>query len=140
MSRNPNPYRVDAQTSNSIDRKREQERRHMLHAAFKNSDELAARLVQRLLDKHIIETNSESSIREVFVKILRGLQDLDEHEFNFKIAPVRGLIPNANLISLYLAQYIIEDLINHRDIEDIFGDESEIYQVVDSIMNSLLLQ
>lgn len=132
-----NPYRMDARTTNSIDRKREQERRHMLQTAFKNSDELAAKLVQRLLDKHIIETQSDASIREVLVKLLRHLQDLDEHEFNFKIAPLRSLIPNANMVSLYLTQYIIEDLIDHRDIEDVFGDENEIYQVVDSIMSAV---
>lgn len=132
-----NPYRMDARTTNSIDRKREQERRYMLQNAFKNSDELAAKLVQRLLDKHVIETTSESSIREVFVKLLRRLQDLEEHDFNFKIAPLRSLIPNANIISLYLTQYIIEDLIDHRDIEDVFGDENEIYQVVDSVLATI---
>lgn len=132
-----NPYRMDARTTNSIDRKREQERRYMLQNAFKNSDELAAKLVQRLLDKHVIETTSESSIREVFVKLLRRLQDLEEHDFNFKIAPLRSLIPNANIISLYLTQYIIEDLIDHRDIEDVFGDENEIYQVVDSVLAAI---
>lgn len=132
-----NPYRMDARTTNSIDRKREQERRQMLQTAFKNSDELAAKLVQRLLDNHIIETQSDASIREVLVKLLRHLQDLDEHEFNFKIAPLRSLIPNANMVSLYLTQYIIEDLIDHRDIEDVFGDENEIYQVVDSIMSAV---
>jgi len=135
-----NPYRIDAQTTNSIDRKREQERRHMLQAAFKNSEELASRLVQRLLDKHIIETNSESAIREVFDKLLRRLGEIDEHDFNFKIAPIRSLVPNANILSLYLTQYIIEDLIDHRDIEDIFGDENEIYLAVDSIMSALRQQ
>ena len=39
-----NPYRADAKAGDSIDRKREQERRQMLHAAFKNSEELATRL------------------------------------------------------------------------------------------------
>jgi hypothetical protein len=132
-----NPYRIDAQTSNSIDRKREQERRHMLQAAFKNNEELASRLVQRLLDKHIIETTSENAIRETFEKLLRRLAEIDEHDFNFKIAPIRSLVPNANILSLYLTQYIIEDLIDHRDIEDVFGDENEIYHVVDSIMSSI---
>ena len=49
-----NPYRQDAKTGNSIDRKREKERRQMLHTANKNSEELATRLVQRLMDKKII--------------------------------------------------------------------------------------
>jgi hypothetical protein len=136
-SHSHNPYRADAAASNSIDRKREQERRFMLQSAFRNSDELAAKLVQRLLDKHIIETNSVDSIREALSHQLKDVSELDEHEFNFKIAPIRQLVPNPNILSLYLTQYIIEDLINHRDIEDIFGEESDVYMAVDSVLGSL---
>jgi hypothetical protein len=132
-----NPYRADAAASNSIDRKREQERRYMLQSAFRNSEELATKLVQRLLDKHIIEITSVDGIREAIGDQLQKVSDLEEHDFNFKIAPVRQLVPNPNILSLYMTQYIIEDLIDHRDIEDIFGDEGEIYQVVDSILGSL---
>lgn len=130
-----NPYRADAKAGDSIDRKREQERRQMLHAAFKNSEELATRLVQRLLDKHIIETTSEQAIREVIGKQLKKISDLEEHELNFKVAPIRQLVSSPNFVSLYITQYIIEDLIDHRDIEDIFGEEGDIYSVVDSVLN-----
>ncbi|MDF1577734.1 MAG: hypothetical protein RQ753_10220 [Desulfurivibrionaceae bacterium] len=136
-SHSHNPYRADAAASNSIDRKREQERRFMLSAAFKNSEELAAKLVQRLLDKHIIETTSFDAIREALSGQLKHISELEEHEFNFKIAPIRQLVPNANILSLYMTQYIIEDLIEHRDIEDIFGDENDIYLAVDSVLGSL---
>ncbi len=132
-----NPYRADAKASNSIDRKREKERHFMLQAAFKNSEELSTRLVQRLLDKHILETTSENAIREAFSKQLKKLSDMEEHDINFKIAPIRQLVPNANFISLYLTQYIIEDLIDHRDIEDIFGEEGDIYMAVDSVLGAL---
>lgn len=132
-----NPYRADAKATNSIDRKREQERRYMLQAAFKNSEELATRLVQRLLDKHIIETTSVDAIRETISKQLKKLSEMEEHDINFKIAPIRQLVPNANFISLYMTQYIIEDLIDHRDIEDIFGEEGDIYMAVDSVFSAL---
>ena len=132
-----NPYRADAKASNSIDRKRERERHFMLQGAFKNSEELATSLVQRLLDKHILETTSENAIREAFSKQLKKLSDMEEHDINFKIAPIRQLVPNANFISLYLTQYIIEDLIEHRDIEDIFGEEGDIYMAVDSVLGAL---
>jgi len=136
-SYSPNPYRADAKASDSIDRKREQERRYMLQAAFKNSEELATRLVQRLLDKHIIETTSVDAIREALSKQLKKLSEMEEHDINFKIAPIRQLVPNANFVSLYMTQYIIEDLIDPRDIEDIFGEEGDIYLVIDSILGSL---
>ncbi|MCK4839044.1 MAG: hypothetical protein KAS94_09565 [Desulfobulbaceae bacterium] len=132
-----NPYRADAAASNSIDRKREQERRYMLQSAFRNSEELASSLVQRLLDNHIIETNSVDGIRETLSDQLQKVSEIDEHDFNFKIAPIRQLVPNPNFLSLYITQYIIEDLINHRDIEDIFGEEADIYQAVDSVLGSL---
>ncbi len=132
-----NPYRADAAASNSIDRKREQERRFMMQSAFRNSEELASSLVQRLLDNHIIETNSVDSIRETLSEQLQKVSEIEEHDFNFKIAPIRQLVPNPNFLSLYITQYIIEDLINHRDIEDIFGEEADIYQAVDSVLGSL---
>ena len=69
--------------------------------------------------------------------LFQRFPDMEEHDINFKIAPVRQLVPNPNFISLYITQYIIEDLIDHKNIEDIFGEEADIYQVVDSILCAL---
>lgn len=135
-----NPYSNDQKTSNAIDRKREKERYHMMQQAFKNADELSTRLVQRLLDTKIIETTAENTIREVFSKILRRMPEMEEFDINFKIAPVRSLVPNPNVISLYLTVYITEDLVNHPKIQDIFGDDLEIYQAVDSVLKALQTQ
>ena len=109
----------------------------MLQTAFKNSADLSTHLVQRLIDKHVIETDSVDAIREVLEGQLKHISDLEEHEFNFKIAPVRHLLPDPNIISLFITQYIIEDLIDNRHIEDVFGDEADIYAVVDSVLGSL---
>lgn len=132
-----NPYGADDRASRAIDRKREKEREQMLSSTFKNAEELSLKLVQRLLDKHIIETTSDSAIRELFTNILRKLPDMEDFEIQFKIAPLRTLVNDPNFISLYLTQYIIEDLINHNKIQDIFGDDLEIYQAVDSIFSTL---
>ena len=132
-----NPYGAGDRAVRSIDRKREKERHFMLSATYKYADELAMKLVQRLLDKHIIETSSDSAIREVFAAIFQKLQDMEEFDIQFKIAPVRQLVPDANFISLYLLQYIVEDLINHPKINDIFGDDLDVYQAVDSVMNQI---
>jgi hypothetical protein len=55
----------------------------------------------------------------------------------YKVAPVRNLTPDPNVISLYLTQYIIEDLIDHDNIQDVFGDDLEIYRAVDSILSRI---
>ena len=132
-----NPYRAGNKAVRAIDRKREQERKIMLSSAYKFADELAQKLVQRLMDQHIIETTSDSAIREVFANLLKNLQDMEEFELQYKIAPLRQLAANPNFISLYLTQYIIEDLVNHSKIEDVFGDDVDIYKAVDSILNKI---
>jgi hypothetical protein len=137
MAHQSNPYGTDARASSAIDRKREKERRFMLQQAFKNAELLSTKLVQRLLDAKIIETTSDSAIRDVFENLLKKLSDIEDFDIQFKIAPVRQLVADPNFISLYLTQYIIEDLIDHPKIQDVFGDDQEIYGVVDSVLKVL---
>lgn len=124
-------------TIRALDRKREQERMYMLSMAFKNSEELATKLVQRLLDRKIIETTSDQALREVFSELLRKLSNLEEFDIQFKIAPIRGITTDPNFISLYFTQYIIEDLLNHPKVLDVFGDDLEIYNAVESVMEKI---
>jgi hypothetical protein len=124
-------------TIRSIDRKREQERRFMLHKARENADELAAKLVQRLLDKEIIETTSVQSLHDIFEEQLKKLAGMEEFDIQLKVAPLRTLVPDPNIISLYLTQFIIEDLINHSAIQDIYGEDLDIYLATDSIFKIL---
>lgn len=137
MAHQSNPYGTDARASSAIDRKREQERRFMLQQAAKSAETLATKLVQRLLDAEVLETTSESAIREVFENLLKKLATMEDFDIQFKIAPIRQIVNNPNFISLYLTQYITEDLINHPKIQDVFGDDSDIYQAVDSVMKSV---
>ena len=129
--------RATDKTIRAIDRKREQERRKMFHHAKDNAETLAAKLVQRLLDKEIIETTSVQSIRECFEEQLKRMSYLEEFELQMKIAPVRTLAQDPNVVSLYLTQYIVEDLINHPDILDVFGDDLDVYLAVDSVFKTL---
>lgn len=124
-------------TIRSIDRKREQERRFMLHKAKENADELAGKLVQRLIDKGIVETTSVQSLHDTFEDQLKKLAGLDEFEIQLKVAPLRTLVPDPNIISLYLTQFIIEDLVNHSAIQDIYGEDLNIYLATDSIFKTL---
>jgi len=132
-----NPHGSGDKAVRAIDRKREKERRFMLSTAYKHADDLAIKLVQRLLDTKTIETTSNPDITEAFANQLRGLQDMEEFDLNFKIAPIRQLVVNPNFMSLYFTQYIIEDLINHNKIDDVFGDDIDIYKAVDSVLDKI---
>jgi hypothetical protein len=137
MARHINPSNSTNKTIDAIDRKRERERQFMLKKSRELSQELAISLVQRLLDLHIIETNSVQTIQEVMEKQLQRMSDLEEFDMQFKIAPIRNLTQDPNVISLYLTQFIIEDLINHTNIQDVFGDDMDIYRAVDSVLGKI---
>ncbi len=134
---NISPNRTTDKTIRKIDRKREQERRKMFHLAKDHAPEFAAKLTQRIIDRKIIETTSADAIREAFEKQLNSLGYIDEFELQMKIAPIRTIAQDPNVVSLYFTQYIIEDLINNPAIQDIFGDDLDIYRVVDSVFRVL---
>lgn len=135
MGSQSRPY--NDKTAGAIDRKRERERQQMLQGLYRNAPELAAKLVQRLLDRHIIETTTTEAIRETFSNLFQRLPEMEEFDIQYKTAPLRGLVGNPNFISLYVTQYIAEDLLEHDKIQDVYGDDLEIYQAVDSVLGSL---
>jgi len=132
-----NPNRATDKTVRAIDRKREQERKRMFIHARDHAEMLAIKLVQRLMDKKIIETTSVESMRTAFEKQLKSLAMLDDFDLQMKLAPLRTLVQDANIVSLCLTQYIVEDLVDHQDIQDIYGEDLDIYRAVDSITKVL---
>lgn len=137
MARHINPSNSTNKTIDAIDRKRDRERLFLLKKARENSSELSVALVQRLLDQHIIETNDVTAIQESLEKQLRAMSDLEEFEMRYKIAPIRNLTQDPNIASLFITQFIIENLIDHPNIQDIFGDDLEVYRTVDSILSAI---
>ena len=131
------PNRATDRTIRTIDRKREQERRKMFLRAKDHAQEFAAKLVQRLIDREIIETNSVTAVKDAFETQLLKLGYLEEFELQMKIAPVRTIAQDPNVVSLYFTQYIVEDLIQNPAIQDVFGDDLEVYLAVDSVFRVL---
>jgi hypothetical protein len=134
MARQFQSNSVAERAARDIDRKRDQEKRQMLQNAFQQAEELATALVQRLLDRKIVETTSERALRELFTELLQKLQNIDDFDIQYKTAPLRGLVNDPNFVSLYLTQYIIEDLLENPKVKEVYGDDSEIYHAVDSVM------
>lgn len=132
-----NPNRATDKTVRAIDRKREQERRKMFIHARDHAEVLATKLVQRLIDRNIIETTSVESMRKAFQNQLRSMHLLEDFDLQLKLAPVRTLVQDPNIVSLYLTQFIVEDLVEHQDIQDVFGEDIDVYRAVDSITRVL---
>ncbi len=124
-------------TIRAIDRKRERERRFILNKARDNADEFAARVTQRLIDREVLEITSVQAVRNAFLEQLKQLPTMEEFDIQLKVAPIRTLIPDPNILSLYLTGYVIEDLIDNPAVEDVFGDDIDIYRAIDSVFKIL---
>jgi hypothetical protein len=137
MARHINPSRSTNKAIDALDRKRERERRFILNKARDNAPDLAILLVQRLMDEHIIETNDVHAIQQGVERQLREPADMEEFEIRLKIADIRSLVPDPNILSLYLTAYVIDDLIKHPKIQDVFGDDLDVYKAVDIVLSKL---
>lgn len=131
------PNNTTNKTIDAIDRRRERERRFMLQKAQENAANLATKITQRLLDERILETRSNTAIQEAIEKQLQNLINMEEFDLQFKIAPIRSITQDPNFISLYITQYVIEDLIDHPKVQDIFGDDLTVYQAIDSVLGQI---
>jgi len=103
-------------------------------------DEIHTRLSQALLMEKIVETDSPAIVSDLILKGLKQLIKTSEFDFKYFIAPIRNLIPRPNPISLYLTQYILEDVVNDPGIIDVYGTDQEIYKVVNNVVTNINLK
>jgi hypothetical protein len=102
--------------------------------------EIHNKLSQKLLMEKIIETDKPAAISEAILEGLKKSQRTSEFDFKYFIAPIRNLVPRPNPYSLYVTQYIMEVLINHPDVIEVYGMDVEIYQLVNGIISQINIQ
>ena len=90
-------------------------------------------LSQILLMEKIIETDNPAAVSDAILTGLKKALKSSEFDLKYFIAPIRGLVPRPNPISLYMTQYIMEVIINDPDVIEIYGTDKEIYQVVNDV-------
>ena len=99
--------------------------------------EIQSRLSQALLMEKIIETDHPAAVSDLLMKGLKKAVNSNEFDFKYFIAPIRNLTPRPNLISLYMTQYILEVIIDHESVIDVYGTDQEIYKVVNDVISRI---
>lgn len=102
------------------------------------ADELAQRLALKLVDNHLIETTNQREVEEQIAGCLGELLRAEDFDIQYAIAPLRNLVPRPNRISLFITAFVIERLINHRSVVDVYGTDDQIYGVVNDEVNRLI--
>ncbi len=118
----------------SILSKIESTKEHMRRLAISKvrdcSEPLANGIATKLVEANLVETTNKNSLEEQLQKCLDKLSRLDDFEVDYQVAPFRNLVPQPQIVSLYVTAFVIEKMINHKDVVDIFGSDEEIYLTI----------
>ncbi|MCK5542656.1 MAG: hypothetical protein KAI40_08170 [Desulfobacterales bacterium] len=110
-----------------IESSKERERMQILNSIREDTDTFSNKIAMKLIEQGHIETVSKNSIQEQLEKCLTALCKAEDFDIDYQVAPLRGLVSNPNIASLYVTAFVIENLINHKDVVDIYGSDEEIY-------------
>ena len=113
-----------------IESSKEYARRQALRAIMDCIDPLSNSIAMKLLEEEIVETHNKNALEEQIYKCLEKLSHADEFDVDYQIAPFRNIVNNPHIVSLYLASFVIEKLIDHKDIIDVFGSDEDVYHVI----------
>ena len=84
----------------------------------------------KLVENSLVETQNKNSLEAQIVECLETLTHADDFDIDYQIAPLRNLVPNPHVISLYVTAFVVEKLIDHKDNIDIYGSDEEIYATI----------
>ena len=113
-----------------IESSKERARQFAIQQTKNVLEPLSNAISMKLIENKLIRTTSKEDIQKQIAASLEKLTRSDEFEIEYQVAPFRTLIPRPNLISLYLTAFVVEQLINHRSVEDVYGSDEEIYSCI----------
>jgi hypothetical protein len=102
------------------------------------SEPLANAISSKLIEKSLVETTNQNSFEEQIRIGLDKMTRMDDFDIDYQIAPIRNIVPQPQIVSLYVTAYVIEKLINHKDVVDIYGSDEEIYFTINQQVKKFL--
>lgn len=130
MGREYRPNARESAVISRLDHAKESQRYNAMNQLRQNLEEMADRISMKLIEERLIETISKADLEDQIRLALQKILDSEEFEIQYQTANLRTLVPRPNFISLFVTAYIVEKLIDHKCIVDIFGTDEEIYRSV----------
>lgn len=113
-----------------IESSKEYERRKAINAVGDVIEPLSKSIANKLVETELVETNNKNILEEQLNYCLEKLNRADDFDIDFQIAPFRTIVSSPHVVSLYVTAFVIEQLIKHKDIVDIYGSDEEIYNAI----------
>jgi len=138
MARDYRPNVRESSVISRLDSAKEAARAKAINKLYEVGEDLANRIAMKLIEEKLIETKNKKELERQLAGCIKTLITSEDFDVQYQIAPLRSLVRRPNFISLYITAFIIEKLINHRTIVDIYGTDEEIYQGVDSQVSRII--
>lgn len=140
MAKTFRPSKGESRILSRIESSKERARQLAIQQTQNVLEPLSNALAMKLIEEKLIRTNSKGDIETQIVASLEKLARSDEFEIDYQIAPIRTLVPRPHIVSLYLTAFVVEQLINHRSVEDIYGSDEEIYNCINRQVSRFILR
>jgi hypothetical protein len=124
------PSTREASILSKIESSKEHARRLAISAIRDHAEPLANAISMKLVESDLVETTNKNALDEQIQKCLEKLGRADDFDVDYQIAPLRDLVPQPHVVSLYVTAFVIEKLIVHKDVVDIFGSDEDIYLAI----------
>ena len=124
------PSTREASILSKIESSKEYARRQSINGVRDVIDPLSNALAMKLVEKNLVETTNKNRLEEQIKHCLENLGRSEDFDVDFLIAPIRNLVPNPHVVSLYVTAFVIEKLLKDKDVVDIYGTDEEIYLCV----------
>jgi hypothetical protein len=138
MARDYRPNIRESNVISRLDSAKEAARAGAINQLYEVGEDLANRIAMKLIERELIETKNKKELERQLSGCIKTLISAEDFDVQYQISPLRTLVRRPNFISLYITAFIIEKLINHRTIVDIYGTDEEIYDSVNSQVNKII--
>jgi len=123
-------FRPSTRESNilsKIESSKEHERRKAISGLKDCIEPLSNAIAMKLIENKLIETSNKTSLEQQIGKSLEKISQADDFDIDFQCSPFRHVAAQPHVVSLYLTAFVIEQLINHKDVVDVYGSDEDIY-------------
>ncbi|WP_435548630.1 hypothetical protein [Desulfobacterium sp. N47] len=124
------PSNRESNILSKIESSKEYARKQAINTIKECYEPLSNAITSKLIEDNLIETTNKNSSQEQIRMCLEKLTRSEDFDIDFVIAPYRNLIPQPNIVSLYVTSFVIEQLIKHKDIVEIFGSDEDLYTCI----------
>ena len=130
MAREHRPNARESAVISRLDHEKESQRFNAMNLLRQHMDSLSDKIATKLIEERLVDTTSKDDLDGQINFALQNLLTAEEFDIQFHIANVRTLVPRPHFVSLYVTAYVIEKLIDHRCIVEIYGTDEDIYHSV----------